>query len=276
MASLADAWNLLPDELAERARAAQIVDAGHGFDRFGLHRDGVAAGLLVTRFLYERWFRVRSSGHHHLPPSGPALIVANHSGTLPLDALMIWADLVRHDPSHRVPRAIMDHFVPALPGVSTLFMRAGGIGGSRGNLHALLDEDALVMVFPEGVPGIGKRFSERYHLQGWREGHAELAIRHGAPVVPMAVIGAEEQMPQVGRLSGVHAFGAPYLPIPLTVVPLPVRYHLLYGPPIPIHEDYSPEDADDPAIVAAAAIRVRTAVEALIARGLRERTGVFQ
>jgi 1-acyl-sn-glycerol-3-phosphate acyltransferase len=100
-----------------------------------------------------------------------------------------------------------------------------------------------------------------------------LAIRYGAPVVPFAVIGAEEQMPRLGSLPGVGAI--PDIPIPATLVPLPVRYHIYYGKPIPLNEEFTPEAADDPVVVRGAALRVKAAVQELIERGLRERKGVF-
>ncbi|MFW5920291.1 MAG: acyltransferase, partial [Polyangiales bacterium] len=109
----------------------------------------------------------------------------------------------------------------------------------------------------------------------WRVGHAELAIRHCAPVVPVAIVGAEEAWPQLGRLR-VHPFGAPWLPVPLSPIPLPVHYHIWYGEPLMLHEGLEPGDADDPRLAEAAAARVREAVQALIDRGLRERPGVFR
>lgn len=111
------------------------------------------------------------------------IVALNHSGTLPFDALMTWADIVRRSEPTRVPRVVMDHFVPQLPFVGTVFTRGGGTGGSRGNLHALLEDGALVMVCPEGTRGIGKRFSERYTLQRWTPGHAEFA---GADTLPLS------------------------------------------------------------------------------------------
>ena len=155
-----------------------------------------------------------------------------------------------------------------------MFTRAGSVGGSRGNFHALLESGELIGVFPEGVPGISKPFSQRYQLQRWREGHAELAIRHQVPVVPVAVIGAEEQMPLIARID-IHPFGVPHVPIVGSPVPLPVKYRILYGEPIPIPERYAAGRANDPECVAAVASTVRASVEALIAQGLRERQGVF-
>lgn len=251
-----------------------IDDAGYGYDRFGMSPGGVRFGLNLTAGFYDRWFRVESSGLENIPRKGAAIIAANHSGTLPLDALMIWADIVRKTDPVRVPRVVADHFVGMLPWVGAVFTRAGAVGGSRGNFHALLDAGELIGVFPEGVPGIGKPFSERYQLQHWREGHAELAIRHQVPVIPTAVIGAEEQMPQLGRID-IHPFGIPYLPIMTSLFPLPVKYRILYGEPIDIPAQFTADQANSPDAVAAAAALVRTAVEALISQGLGERQGVF-
>ncbi len=264
---------LSPDEL-ERVRHLPIRDEGLGYDPYGLERDHVALGLALTRPLYEKYFRVRSYGAEHVPKTGAAILAGNHSGTLPFDGAMLWADVVRN--VGRVPRAVADFFVSNLPFVSTLFTRAGMVGGGRGNVRNLLDAGELLMLFPEGVPGIGKSFAERYQLQEWRVGHAELAIRHKAPVVPVAIIGAEEQMPQVARLKGLgRIFGAPYVPLTLTPVPLPVRYHIHYGAPIALHEEFKPEVADDPELLKEAARRVRDAVEELLEKGLRERKSVF-
>jgi 1-acyl-sn-glycerol-3-phosphate acyltransferase len=130
------------------------------------------------------------------------------------------------------------------------------------------------VVFPEGDVGIGKPFAERYRLTEWRVGHVELALRYRAPVVPTAIVGAEEQMPTLFKIERFHLFGAPYLPIPLTPFPLPVRYHVRYGAPMRLHEDYA-GDPRDPAILADAARRVKARVQALIDQALEERAGVF-
>ncbi|MBH25708.1 MAG: glycerol acyltransferase [Myxococcales bacterium] len=249
-------------------------DRGHGYDPFGAHRDWVEGAAAVIAPLYRWYFRVRSYGSEQIPASGPVIVASNHSGTLPFDGAMLYMDIVHHTNPPRLPRPIVDLFVPSLPVVGTTFSRLGVVAGSRGNVHRLLNRGELLLIFPEGTPGIGKPFSERYHLQTWREGHAELAIRHQAPVVPVAMIGPEEQMPQIAQIP-VSLFGAPYLPIPLTLLPLPVRYHIHYGAPIPLHRDYRPEQADDPAIVHEAAQRIKDAVQCLLDHGLRQREGVF-
>lgn len=260
-------------EISDRRARFGYRDAGHGFDRFGLHPDYVAFADLVTGPLYERYFRVHTYGAEHLPGSGAAVVAANHSGTLPFDAAMLWADIYRHTDPPRAPRAIADYFVTALPLVGTTFARTGMVGGSRGNARAVLEAGELLMLFPEGTEGIGKPFKDRYQLQEWRQGHCELAIRHGAPVIPVGIIGAEEQMPQIGRLPGIGP--VPYLPVSATLLPLPVRYHIHYGAPIALHERFTPTQADDPEVVAEAAAEVKEAVQALIQTGLDLRSGVF-
>lgn len=260
----------------DRSERLAFSDAGHGYDQFGMHPDFVAMGDTVANFLYERYFRVKSYGAHHVPASGPAVLAANHSGTLPMDGAMLWIDVLRHTDPPRAARPVADYFVSTLPVVSTLFARCGVVGGSRGNARALLEAGELLMIFPEGVPGIGKRFSQRYQLQEWREGHCELAIRHRAPVIPVGIVGAEEQMPQVARIPVPAGSALPYIPVPATPFPMPVRYHIHYGEPVRLDREYEPDDADDPEIVHKAAQRVKAAVQELLDRGVQARAGVFR
>lgn len=254
----------------KRLRRVTIVDAGHGFDVFGMHPDWVAVGVWLTRFLHRVYFRVTAHGAEHLPQSGRAILAANHGGLLPLDGAMLYADVLAHTDPPRVARPIADHFVPALPFVGTLFARLGVVNGTRGNAARLLEDEQLLMIFPEGTRGIGKPRAERYRLQTWRVGHAELALRHRAPIVPVGLIGPDEQWPVAARLDWLHPFGAPFFPIPATLLPLPVHYHIHYGRPILLEGD-----AGDPEAVAAGAERVRAAVASLIDEGLRLRRGVF-
>jgi 1-acyl-sn-glycerol-3-phosphate acyltransferase len=248
----------------------EFHDEGHGYDLFGLHPRAVERAAALGSPIYERYFRVVSHGVEHVPRTGPAILTPNHSGVLPVDGTVLWLDVFRH--TGRVARLIADRFVPILPFVGTLFARLGVVSGTRGNVRRLLEQGELLAIFPEGTTGVAKPFRERYHLQDWRVGHAELAIRHRAPVVPVAILGAEESWPMLAKLDRLHPFGAPYLPIPASPLPLPVRYHIHYGAPIALHDGLPPEAADDPAQVAAAARRVRAAVAALIGEGLARRS----
>ncbi|AKF11756.1 lysophospholipid acyltransferase family protein [Sandaracinus amylolyticus] len=267
---------LLPAAQRERLAGLQLRDAGHGWDRLGMHPDSVKLSAATTRFLYDVWFRVDSRGAEHVPSTGPAILAANHAGLLPLDGMMLWADVLRQTSPPRVARMVADTFVPRLPFVGTAFSRSGVVGGTRGTVDRLLDDGELLGIFPEGVPGIAKPFAERYQLRPFRVGHAELAIQHGAPIVPVGIIGSEEQWPELARIESFHAWGAPYLPIPATPIPLPVRYRIRYGAPIDPRGRFSARQADDPAAARTLAREVQAAVQALVDEGLRERKGIFR
>ncbi len=255
-------------------RQAPFHDAGRGYDEFGLHPPSLARAVEAGRRIYDTYFRVDSQGASSIPPRGPTILISNHAGVLPIDAAMLCLDVLRNTEPPRIPRAVSDHFVPRLPIVSTLFARLGVVSGTRTNVRHLLERGELIALWPEGVSGPAKSFRDRYQIQAWRVGFAELAIRHRAHVVPVAVIGAEESWPLLGKIRGLHAFGAPYLPIPATPAPLPVHVHIRYGAPIDFGR--APSDASDPRVVTEAAGVARDALEQLVAHALRERRGVFR
>lgn len=267
---------LMSKEFRIKLEQFHFRDAGHGYDAFGLHPSFVSFGAGLTQWPYEKYFRVVSQGHEVLPSDGAAILAANHSGNLPIDGMMLWHDVLRHTAPPRVVRGIADHFVPALPFIGTTFARGGMVGGSRGNVRALLEAGELLMIFPEGTPGIIKPFSKRYQLQKFRVGHAELAIRHRVPIVPVGIVGAEEQLPslfssrRLGKMFGLEA-----VPIPILPFPLPVRYYIYYGSPIEVYKEFRSEDADDPTIVENVAKRVQKEVAKLIKKGLASRKGIF-
>lgn len=247
----------------------EFDDAGHGYDVFGLHPPTLSRALSLMRPLYDRYFKVGTEGAHHIPDSGPVIVAANHAGVLPLDGMLLGMNIDLE--SERTARVVADQFVPLLPLIGTFFSRLGAVTGSRANLRHLLEAGELVVVFPEGVTGTGKDPRDRYQLQEWRVGHAEFAIRHRAPVVPAAIIGSEEAWPLWFKLEGLHLFGAPYVPVPRTLLPRPVPFCIHYGEPLALHQGLEPEAADDPEIVGEAAGQVRDAVAELIERGLEQR-----
>jgi 1-acyl-sn-glycerol-3-phosphate acyltransferase len=247
-------------------------DEGYGFDLFGLHPPSLQRAARVGAPIYERYFRVDSRGAERIPERGPAIIIANHGGVLPVDAAMLCLDVLRN--TARISRAIADHFVPRLPLVSTLFARLGVVSGTHANVRRLLERGELLAIFPEGVAGPAKPFRQRYELQQWRVGFAEHAIRHHATIIPAAIVGAEESWPLAARLPVTRAFGAPYLPIPMSPFPLPARYLIRYGEPIRGREH--DRHADDPGAVARLADDARAAVAGLLATTLAERQGVFR
>lgn len=252
----------------------QFRDAGYGYDVFGFSPKWLDVTSKVMKPVYEHYFRVKSYGFENVPMEGPAILAGNHSGTIPIDGMMLSLDVLFKSDFKRNPRATIDYFVAGLPFVGTLFSRVGAIIGSRGNFRYCLEQGDLIVVFPEGEPGVSKPFSKRYQLQKWRVGHVEFAIRYRSPVVPVAIIGAEEQMPLMGRIP-IKLFGSPHIPVPASPFPLPVRYHIHYGEPIHLQKEYEPSDANDPAILREASERVKVEVEKLVARGLEMREGVF-
>ncbi len=268
---------LLSPAMKSRLEGFHFEDAGHGYDAFGMHPSAINLGVGLFDWIYSSYFRVISQGSKYIPTHGSAILAANHSGNLPIDAMMLWNDVVRQTQPSRVARGIADHFVPALPFIGTLFARGGMVGGSAGNVRSLLDKGELLMIFPEGVPGIIKPWEKRYQLQTFRVGHAQMAIQHSCPIVPVGIIGAEEQLPslfsskRLGKIFGIEA-----VPIPLVPVPLPVRYRIYYGEPIPVHERYDRSQADDPEVLKQVAEEVKQAVHELVQQGLSDRTGVFR
>jgi len=260
----------------EVVQTPSFRDAGHGFDVFGMHPPFVARVLQATRLLYERYFRVESRGAAHIPAHGAALLVANHGGVLPLDAAVLCLDVLRRSNPPRIPRPVAERFVPRLPLVSTLLARCGVVSGTRANVRRLVEQGELLAIFPEGVRGTAKTLRERYQLQRWSVGFAELALRHDVPVVPVGIVGAEESWPVAFKLPALRPFGAPYFPVPVSPLPLPARIHVRYGAPLRLAALVGPGSADDPARVAAAAGHVQEAVVALIREARAERAGVFR
>ena len=262
---------------ADRERVAQLAyrDEGHGYDLFGLHPDWVMTALGLSAPWYRHYFRVTAHGAEHIPQTGPAIVVANHAGTLPIDAVMLCLDIVEHTEPPRLPRTVVDHFVPMLPFVGTALSRVGAINGTMPNARYLLQAGDLCLTFPEGLPAIGKPWEERYRLSPWRPGHAELALRCHVPVVPVAIIGSEEQWPQLGRINARGVLGIPYVPIVATPLPLPVHYHIHYGAPLTLGSDRS-DDSPSTEEIESAAAKTRDAVQTLLDQGLAARQGVFR
>ncbi len=266
----------------ERLDGMPFRDEGFGYDRFGLEREGFWGAYLGARQLYRRWFRVRSTGHEHVPREGRAILFANHSGLLPFDGAMITVDLLERLSPPRATRAIVDHFAFALPWVGLFMQRTGQVPGTTRNFADLLRQDELVLVFPEGTRAIVKPFRERYRLRRFNVGFVELALEHEAPVIPVSVVGAEEQAPilfgskALGRKLGMPIFPVtPTFPLlgPLGLIPYPSRYHIAYGEPIWLHREYPREASRDPAALQAIAERLRQRVQDMVDLGLRARDG---
>jgi 1-acyl-sn-glycerol-3-phosphate acyltransferase len=235
-------------------------------------------------FLYERWWRVRVEGAERVPAHGRALLASNHAGILPWDATMISLALLREHPLPRHPRFLVLNWAFDLPWISVFMRKVGGVVASPYNALRLLEQDQLVAVFPEGVKGTGKPFGERYRLQRFgRGGFVEIALRAGAPIVPVAVVGSEEIYPKIGDVPALaRLIGAPFFPVtptfpwlgPLGVVPLPSKWRIEFCEPIET-ASFGPDAANDRGLVLELTDRVRETVQEALLRNLVARGPAF-
>ncbi len=250
----------------------------YGFDRELTERFFMAA----LRPIAEKWFRLEVRGLENIPAEGGALVVSNHSGTVPLDGLMTM--LAVHDHAHRFLRPLGADLVFKLPVVSSLARKGGATLACIEDAERMLSGGDLVGVWPEGFKGIGKPFSERYKLQRFgRGGFVSAALRTGVPIIPLSVVGAEEIYPLVGNVPSLaRLLGVPYIPItpffpwlgPLGMVPLPSKWILEFGEPIRT-DSYDPAEAEDPMLVFNVTDQVRETIQHTLFDLLRERDGVF-
>jgi 1-acyl-sn-glycerol-3-phosphate acyltransferase len=258
----------------------------YAVDDFGFDADLTDNLLLpALRPLYRTWFRVEASGLHNVPAEGGALVVANHSGTIPLDALMTSVALHDDHPAQRHLRLLGADLLFRLPVVGQLSRKHGSTLACNADAERLLGAGELVGVWPEGFKGIGKPFADRYKLQRFgRGGFVSAALRTGTPIVPCSIVGAEETYPKIGDLAPLaRLLGLPYFPVtptfpllgPLGAVPLPSKWLIEFGEPIPT-TDLGPDAADDPMLVFNLADQVRETIQHTLYRLLARRRNTFR
>jgi 1-acyl-sn-glycerol-3-phosphate acyltransferase len=269
-------WTLELGGPGTRERLEKLTPPSNefGVDPYGFDLEYLQAAVAPVLWLYRKYFRVQAFGLENVPGEGPALLVANHSGQLPFDAAMVeTACLADKDPPRAV-RALVDKWVPTLPFVSTIFSRCGQIVGTPENCRRLLAAGEALLVFPEGTRGLNKPFRKRYELQEFGLGFMRLALESQAPIVPVGVVGAEEQAPQLFDLKPLaRLLGFPAFPITPTLLPfpLPSRYHIHFGEPIRFAGSADDEDAE----LEERVTEVQRAVQGLLERGVAERGSVY-
>lgn len=288
LAELAD--SMVGDDARDRVRDAseflrRRVTGEYDVDIFGFDPDFTDAVLLpILRPLYRSWFRVECRGVENIPADGGALVVANHSGTIPLDSLMTQVAVHDRHPQRRHLRMLGADLVFRLPVISDLARKSGTTLACNEDALGLLRAGALVGVWPEGFKGVGKPFSERYRLQRFgRGGFVTAAVRSGAPIVPCSIVGAEEIYPMLGNIKPLaRLLGFPYIPVtptfpwlgPLGLVPLPSKWIIEFSEPIPTHE-LDPVAADDPMVVFDLTDRVRDTIQRRLEALVAERGNAF-
>jgi len=275
-----DIW----DERVAGAIAAlrQRLTGDYEVDEFGFDKhltDSVFLPLL--RPLYRSWFRTEVSGTENIPTEGGALVVANHSGTIPLDAVMLAVGV--HEAAQRYLRLLGADLLFRMPVLSELARKGGGTLACNPDAERLMRAGELVGVFPEGFKGVGKPFADRYKLQRFgRGGFVSAALRTGVPILPVAIVGAEESYPMLGNVKSIaRLFGLPYFPItptfpwlgPLGLVPLPSKWLIEFGKPI--ETSHLSDDVDDPLVIFNLADQVRETIQQSLYELLERRPDPF-
>jgi 1-acyl-sn-glycerol-3-phosphate acyltransferase len=269
-------WALSQGGPELEARLARLVapQNEYGVDPFGLELDFAKAAIAPVLWLYRNYFRVETHGIEQVP-QGRVMLISNHSGQLPLDGAMIAMSLLLEAEPPRVVRAMVEKWAPTLPFVAPFFARIGQVVGTPENCRRLLAAGETIMVFPEGTRGLNKTYDKRYRLQEFGSGFMRIAVETQTPVLPVAVIGAEEQAPALFDFKQVaKILGFPALPITPTLVPLPlpVKYRLWFGEPM----RFSGTAHDDDAELERKVSEVKRAIEILLKRGLKSRGSIFR
>lgn len=261
------------------------VTGDYEVDDYGFDPHFNEAVLLpVLRPLFEKWFRVDVSGVEHLPATGGALLVCNHAGTIPVDGLMLSVAVHDHHPDSRSLRMLAADLVFQTPLLGPLSRKAGHTLACHPDAEALLRGGELVAVFPEGFKGVGKPFSDRYKLQRFgRGGFVTSALRTGAPIIPVSIVGSEEIYPKIADFKPLaRLLGLPYFPItptfpllgPLGAIPLPSKWHIEFGEPIET-SGYDEDAAEDPMVTFDVTDEVREQIQQTLYRLLAHRRNVF-
>lgn len=268
---------LLGRDFEERLRRVPMPMAAGGVDPFGLDPAWAKYAVGIAAFFHRFYFRTEVTGIHKVP-TGRVLLVANHSGQIPVDGMIIGASMFLDAEPPRIIRSMVEKWSQTLPFVSTLFSRVGQVVGVPENARRLLELGEAILVFPEGARGISKSFVDRYKLTDFGLGFMRLALETDTPIVPVAVVGGEEQYISVGNLDRVaKALGWPSFPVipqvflPGGQMPLPTKYRITFGDPI--HVEGDPDDDD--AVIEEKVARIRATVQSMLNRGLKERKSIF-
>jgi len=267
------------DDFAQRLRDALREPGELGVDPFGLDPELLERIAPIAWWLHRVYFRVQAFGLERLP-QGPCLLVANHSGQIPVDGFLLATTLIFDAAEPRLLRSMVEKWVPTLPFVAPFMAQAGQVVGLPENCRRLLRQGEAILVFPEGVAGIAKTWDQRYRLQSFGGGFLRLALECGVPVVPVAVVGGEEQAPSFYNVKALgRVLGAPAFPVtptfpwlgPAGLLPYPVRYRLHFGAPM----DFEGDPMEDDEVLAPKVARVRQELQAMLDRGRKERSHVF-
>lgn len=276
------AWGELLTELRRWLATLGMTERSAEVDEFGMDEIVLSRTRPIFDLLFDRWWRVDLRGLEHLPEKGPCLLVANHSGLLPWDGLMLAHAIERMHPSAERPRFTVADWLVTLPFVQPYLARLGGVRACRENAERLLGAGRTVIVFPEGAKGATKMFAERYRLKRFgRGGVIRVALETGAPVIPVGIVGAEETHPILFKWRR-PTLGAPFVPVtptfpwlgPLGALPLPSKWVIRIGEPIALTHLGSDAAADE-LLLSRLTEELRMEIQGLVAAALDERESVW-
>jgi 1-acyl-sn-glycerol-3-phosphate acyltransferase len=266
------AGSLADPEIARALASLPTEVNAEGFDLWGFSPTQAQALYSIGKKIFD-YFRTEVSGIENIP-RGRVLLVPNHAGQLPLDGVVITvACLLRANPP-RLVRAMVERWFPKVPYINEALARAGAVLGDPVNCANLLAADQAILVFPEGIRGSGKTWRERYQLKPFGRGFMRLALKTDTPIVPIAVVGSEESIISVHNwAAAARLLGVPYVPLhpflpllgPLAYVPLPVRFHVIFGEPMRFTGAWDDEDA----VIDRKADEVRDRVQHMVDEGRR-------
>jgi 1-acyl-sn-glycerol-3-phosphate acyltransferase len=270
--------------LVQDPEVARAIDANPtalnelGYDPWGYHPEHAKGLYSIAKQAY-RYFRPTVYGIENLPP-GRVLIIGNHSGQLPFDGIILAMACLLNAHPPRLVRAMAERWFPTIPFVNEAFVRCGVVVGDPINCRNLLEADNAILVFPEGARGCGKPWRQRYRLTEFGRGFMRLALQTSSPILPVAIVGAEESIPSVTNLKSLaRLVGAPYVPVPallpllgpLAFLPLPTRFYFHFGEPMYFDGPFDDEDE----VIEQKVQAVKERLQAMIDIGVRQRPAIF-
>lgn len=259
-------------EVAERVDAIELPFNRHGVDPYGIDKRELAKFFTLIGWFYKKYFEAQVYGADNIPPRGRGMLVGNHSGGVALDGIMVIAASFFEQNPPRLAQGMAEKFIQRVPFLSQFTSRIGQFTGLPEHCIRLLEDERLLMVFPEGARGTAKLYRERDSLVRFGTGFVRLALQTGAPIIPLAFVGGGEAIPTITNLYGAgKLLGLPYLPVTpyLAPVPLPVSFQLLYGEPI----RFSGGATDSDEVIASHVETVKARIAKLIAQGRALREG---
>jgi 1-acyl-sn-glycerol-3-phosphate acyltransferase len=265
----------MADEVAERLERVELAFDRAGVDPFGLSKWHLLHGYRALKFLYRNYFKVVSHGTEHIPASGRAMLVGNHSGGVALDGAMVIASCFFELDPPRVAQGMAEKFINRFPFASIWASRCGHFTGLPEVAQRLLEDDRLLMVFPEGARGTAKLYKDRWSLTDFGTGFMRLALKTRSPIVPFGFIGGGDAIPTIANLYKLgRLLGVPYIPVTpwLLALPRPVRLEVHYGEPLRFEGTGSEEDE----VIEGYVERVKASIASLIETGRASRRGALR